>query len=83
MMLFLLTADLEQRSDTYTGLLEALRELSAVQVLADAWVFRSPRTVVHLLEHFRELTGTDDRLMLVHLGDSFAWANLMGDPGEV
>ncbi|HEY7789571.1 MAG TPA: hypothetical protein VIC33_03585 [Vicinamibacterales bacterium] len=79
MMLFLFIADLHRPAGTYAALWDALQEHAAVQVLDGGWIFRSPRTAVQLLDELRELTDAADRLMVVHLRDTFAWANLMDD----
>jgi hypothetical protein len=83
MPLYLLTCELTRGREAYAALREALEGHGALQIFESAWLFRSPRSVITLLEEFRGHTRAGDRLLVAQLQDAFAWANPMGDPADV
>lgn len=83
MPLFLLTCELTRGREAYAALCDTLDGHGALQVFESAWLMRSPLTAITLLEEFRRCTHAGDRLFVVQLHGTFAWANPMGDPAEV
>jgi hypothetical protein len=83
MPIFLLTCELTRGREAYAALREALEGHGALQMFESAWLFRSPLTVITLLEEFRSHTYPGDRLLVAQLHDTFAWSNPMANPADV
>jgi hypothetical protein len=83
MPLYLISHELTRPRAEYAAFWEALGRDEATQVLDSAWILRSPRTAIHLLQQFRRLIKPEDRLLVVELSQAYAWSNPMADPCEV
>jgi hypothetical protein len=73
---YMIVYDLENRTESYEPLLNALRKLGALHVLYSKWVLKTNYSAVQLRDHLRQFVESGDKLLVVGLTGEAAWTSL-------